>query len=377
MRRNVAKALGGIHDTQAVDPLIIALEDPDIKVRINAVEALGEIRDTRAIQPLIILLKDSNWSLQKQAAVALGKLQWQPPNTSLRIDYAIAKRDSAAMVNEGTVAVVPLISALEHSESLVRSVVASALGSIGDRRAVAPLMIALDDKSQIVRENAAEALGKLGDARAVEPLILALQDSEKDLSKSTANKDLRKNAAEALGKLGDPRAVEPLIHALPDSDQALRKRAAEALAKIGDIRAAEPLISAIKDTTAIKDAYEAFESRLSIAIALAHLKGSNVAASLADLYESGAFVPDHRISTGVASKLRELKRVFRYTLGEYGSEINPQILLQITLLKDYNVKIFSEYEFESNSTWKEEISLGGLRRVAQEELSRRRTASAE
>ncbi|WP_230742336.1 HEAT repeat domain-containing protein [Methanooceanicella nereidis] len=59
---------------QAVQPLIVALKDPNMDVRGNAAWILGSIRDERAIEPLIGMLKDEELEARVVAGVALIKI---------------------------------------------------------------------------------------------------------------------------------------------------------------------------------------------------------------------------------------------------------------------------------------------------------------
>ena len=59
----------------AAEPLITALKDKDISIRIGAARALGEIEDNRALEPLIVALKDENASVRMWAAEALGEIK--------------------------------------------------------------------------------------------------------------------------------------------------------------------------------------------------------------------------------------------------------------------------------------------------------------
>jgi HEAT repeat protein len=53
IRRNAAKALGRIKARSAVEPLVEALEDTEISVRMSAASALAEIKRSRAIEVLL------------------------------------------------------------------------------------------------------------------------------------------------------------------------------------------------------------------------------------------------------------------------------------------------------------------------------------
>jgi HEAT repeat protein len=101
LRISAAWALGEIGDSDAVEPLIDALDDRK-RVREVVAKALGEIGDPEAVDALVEQLEDKNWE--------------------------------------------------------VRSTVAKSLGKIGDDRAVEALTDALKDKNEIVRWYASQAL---------------------------------------------------------------------------------------------------------------------------------------------------------------------------------------------------------------------------
>ena len=75
----------------------------------------------------------------------------------------------------GTVAVEPLMAALDDKDSVVRLRAAWALGRIGDDRAVKKLISTLHDGDWSVRMRAADALGVIGAHEANEALLLLLQ----------------------------------------------------------------------------------------------------------------------------------------------------------------------------------------------------------
>jgi len=118
----------------AVQPLIAALKDENLYVRLNAAKALGNITDPRAVEPLIAALKDENRWVRKNVAEALVKI--------------------------GEPAIKPLIAALKDENSDVRWMATKALVKIG-KPAVQPLIAALKDENLYVRRNAAYALWKI------------------------------------------------------------------------------------------------------------------------------------------------------------------------------------------------------------------------
>ncbi|MGH8002335.1 MAG: HEAT repeat domain-containing protein [Brasilonema sp.] len=140
VRSSAADGLREIKDSQAVQPLIQALNDEDSDVRSSAADALGEIKDSQAVQPLIQALNHEDSDVRRSAASALGEI-----------------KDSQA--------VQALIQALNHEDSDVRWRAADALGGIKDSQAVQALILALNDEDSDVRRSAASALGEIGNSK--------------------------------------------------------------------------------------------------------------------------------------------------------------------------------------------------------------------
>jgi len=75
VRQEAAEALGRIGRVQSIDPLITALKkDEALEVRAQAAEALGEIGNTRAVLSLITALGDPNSHVRECVARVLGKM---------------------------------------------------------------------------------------------------------------------------------------------------------------------------------------------------------------------------------------------------------------------------------------------------------------
>jgi HEAT repeat protein len=106
------------------EALIEALKDEDSYVRASVARALGEIGDSRAVDALIEALKDEDSDVRENSIDALVK---------------IAKKDLGVVDK--------LIKALRDEDSDVRASVAWALGEIRDARAVEALIEALKDES--------------------------------------------------------------------------------------------------------------------------------------------------------------------------------------------------------------------------------------
>lgn len=179
----------------AIEPLITLLEENnDDNLRWAAAEALGQIRDQRAVDPLIIALKDPDTTLRENAAAALGKIG--DIRTIPSLIATIQSEDNTnvksclveALSSMGTPAVEPLINLL-GSDRKLDNVVIKALGNfLADHRTVEPLITVIKDKDgdHFNRLQAAYALAKIGDARAVEPLITLLQGSDISLRDAAA-----------------------------------------------------------------------------------------------------------------------------------------------------------------------------------------------
>lgn len=207
----IAKALGRIGDTRAVDSLLAALDrnrKEDFALE-AVVEALGAFRCERAIQPLIDMLKRCKGVLLRPTIAAVRVLaKFQDPR-----------------------AFEPILEVL--GSSIAREEAASALVELADPRTFDALAVMLKSETWYCREGAVTALGLLGDRRGVDLLIKVMEDDDGGL--------VRQEAARALGRLGDRRAVEPLTRALNAEHWQFRYAVIDALAALADPLAAESL----------------------------------------------------------------------------------------------------------------------------------------
>jgi HEAT repeat protein len=228
----------------AVEPLILALDDPNPGVRTGAARALGKIGDGRALGALIFRLRyDVSAEVRKSAVWALhmGENHAITALIEALCDKDEWVRFGAVIVLSkiGESSIEPLIEALQDPHPLVRANAAETLGRIGDKRAAEGLAKTLSGDEAYVWYQAAIALGRLSDARAVHYLIQIIGD---------AKSDLRTKAIKALGQIGDVRAVDTLLDVLyHEADRWMRLFAIEALGRIGDIRAIEALVDMVYD----------------------------------------------------------------------------------------------------------------------------------
>jgi len=165
LRRNAARALGKLGQSESVPALIRCLECSDYYVREAATEALGALADTRAVAPLLALMAGG-----LEAAVAV------PGKPHLVQPYgAIIK----------------------------------ALGQLGDKQAIATIEPFLNHSMQSVQNAAARALYQLtGEAHYGEQLVRALQAG--DLQQ-------RRSALMDLGAIGFLPAADAIASAAAEN----------------------------------------------------------------------------------------------------------------------------------------------------------------
>ncbi|MCE7748722.1 MAG: HEAT repeat domain-containing protein [Candidatus Heimdallarchaeota archaeon] len=257
-RSRAAEQLIKLQDPNSVDPLITLLQDKneDKSVRMYAAKALGGIGDSRAIEPLIDAFYDDVSGMRLQAARAVGEIgkpAIEPLITLLKkesgdIMHPIIK--ALAWIGSQTdeqPTVEPLLDLLRDENGDVRKYaarvlgrIAGRLGRLGDKRILEPMIAALQDEQEEVRCSAAGVLGRLGDDRAINPLIAALQN-EKETEWNLVYISV------ALIKFGELIAVDPLIIALKYENDNLRYVAVKTLRKLGDKRAIEPFLRLVEE----------------------------------------------------------------------------------------------------------------------------------
>jgi HEAT repeat protein len=148
-RERVIAALGTLRVDSAVQPISEVLLNKSLKRRYIAAWALGEIGSAEGIDPLIIALADPDQTVRQYATRSLIKFNRK--------------------------AVDPLIASLATAEPVAAAGAIRALGDIGDKRALEPLLQQVDGPN---RRDVFLALGKLRDARAETALITGLTDDD-------------------------------------------------------------------------------------------------------------------------------------------------------------------------------------------------------
>ncbi len=166
LRYRAADALAKIADASAVPALIKLSRDKQANVRFHAIEVLSQIKEPLALEYLALALRDKRLHIRYYAIEVLMKI--------------------------GTSAVALLSAALKDEEPLVREIVASALGKLGEGEAVPALIESLQDADANVQLQAAKSLNRLGDSFTLPHKVIAC-------SKLSAQQ--RINALEALRRV--------------------------------------------------------------------------------------------------------------------------------------------------------------------------------
>jgi HEAT repeat protein/ABC-type dipeptide/oligopeptide/nickel transport system ATPase component len=254
--------LGMTRSEEAINELIIHLEDENKDVRRNVVRAFGKIGSKQAIPSLKKSLKDVK-SVYKSAVWALQKIS--PEQAIPNIPKTSKKNNARKNVvksfgNTGLESSIPyLLNALKDKDNrrftnqFLRSV-PEALSKTGSQEVLPVLIKALTDDNRCIRRGAATALGNIGNIFPEKIILLLLKALKEDHDTL-----VRKNAAEALGKIVSEKAILGLQKALEDeailglqkalNDEArkVRKNAAKALGNISSEKTILSLVEILKD----------------------------------------------------------------------------------------------------------------------------------
>lgn len=148
------KGLGDLNEPRAVEQLVAAASDPDMRIRIKAIDILGNVRAKEATPLLIqqLFMRDTDLGTKRRILACLGKIG-DDRATGPILDFLARDVDPAVQGNA-----------------------IYALGDIGDPAAVAPLeALARDGHDERLRALATDAVRKIRDrpAPAVQPPALA------------------------------------------------------------------------------------------------------------------------------------------------------------------------------------------------------------
>ncbi len=224
---------------QTILSLLEVIDSPSTTLQLEGAVAILLRAGQPAIAALLPLLQGDDKSIRKLAAQALSAAGWIPTNTIEGAVFWIARGNWDACQAMGSIAVEPLISALQDADIAAadRKAIVKTLGRLGEDRALPAVLAAMKDDA--VRESAIEALGRLGGRSAAEALNALL--------KTGARRSDRRPALIALVRLGTADAVDELTGFLADSPPHVRGEVERALVEGGEPISRSASIDAVRE----------------------------------------------------------------------------------------------------------------------------------
>lgn len=212
--------------------VIQGLSDSRAWRRATAAYLLGDMASSEAVSPLLEALDDADRDVRTAAARSLGRLGAVEASCSL-VSALVERKVSRAVVGPALLSIGPsalpaLRAFAAHTEADVRAFTVELIGFLGGTSDEPLLLEQLRDESAEVRAKACRSLGRLAAERANAELQRALSDPIAFV---------RVNAATALGAVGDPSTVPALLaRARDDASFDAARAAARAAARL-DARA--------------------------------------------------------------------------------------------------------------------------------------------
>jgi HEAT repeat protein len=199
--------------------------------RLRAAERIGYLGEESSIPPLMKALSDEILDVRLAAALSLARLGCGgaviPIIKALDLPGEISQRRIAEILAVlGEQAEEPLIKIL-HDRTLGPSALCIAIRTAGLlhlRGAVRPLERLVDHTDEEVRINAIRTLGSLGDASCA-PKLAAIRDD--------SSWEVRSAVMDALGRLQDHSSIPLLSESLGDPEWWVRYHAAGSLQRLG------------------------------------------------------------------------------------------------------------------------------------------------
>lgn len=229
----VARALGALGDKAATEPLLrLMTASPNNYAVLEAVRALGKIKDPAAVPALSkVALDHEHKFLRKNAIVALGNIgDLKAAETLVRmmfVEYqgvSFYKEASFALYQLGPGVAQLLIDTMNGKNEAVNAYFAKSGGV----------------KNSAIKAKCGFVLGDLRDPRAVKPLLSAFSEAVK-----AQDPIVMVYAAAPLGALGDAAAVPLLQKEMTTLDASLRDPIMRALNQLGDRSVVPEMIQAM------------------------------------------------------------------------------------------------------------------------------------
>lgn len=222
------RALSPTPGSPRVEELIKATRDPEWKTRWDAVNALGELGDPAAIPSLAErALRDDNSHPRWRSLWAIGSIQRQGGDAKpfflaglLDPDPVVVRNSAVALAFFGQPEARPeLLRGLKDPDDFRRWEAVFSLKEVPSPEVVGALRLMLDPAAEAeerVRSEVALALGTIGDKGLIPDLMSTLR--------SDPSPSVRMRASLALARIGDPSVVPAMEEVLAsETDQQARE----------------------------------------------------------------------------------------------------------------------------------------------------------
>ncbi|MEA5598192.1 HEAT repeat domain-containing protein [Rivularia sp. UHCC 0363] len=140
---NAVTALGAI-GKPALEPMLVALKEPDATTRINAASVLYDIGDSKAIEPLTKNLTDLPSS--PMVGLALEKLNWKPISPDDKVHLLIALRKGEELRHNWQITKTVLLKDLASSDPIKTDYALYSFIGIGGKDTTETLVKALKEQ---------------------------------------------------------------------------------------------------------------------------------------------------------------------------------------------------------------------------------------
>jgi len=221
MRLEGVRALALLPDGEAVDPLIQAMKNEVVGVRMVAVLALAEIKDPRARQELRNALYDSSSKIRLEAIKSIVKL-------SEEVAFPMMEEAMRNEVNE------------------VRRVAIRGIIQSGDPRAWDIIEKAVNDPDSVVRKRAGRAITEMEDKDIMPQKEVPADEKTSALLEmmKSRNEEERLTALETLKNISNKWARQAVIDAVNDESYRISIAAASYVYLWGGEEALKGLVAA-------------------------------------------------------------------------------------------------------------------------------------
>ena len=227
-----------------LEPLLAAMQEGSLDMRVHALAVLGRIDLPEALPPLLVAIEDAEFDIRRASIRALEHKQGDAVITALC--KALGDKGSGIRVRAAEVlchraekqALPYLLKSLKDENTEVRAYSAEALGYFETNEVLTPLTEALKESEMEVRSAVVKSLCRLDPAQTNEVLCVVIN---RDTSLI-----VREIVAEFWVTHAEPAVIPTLIGALEDDSPSMRGRSAVTLGRLRATQAVPALVLALK-----------------------------------------------------------------------------------------------------------------------------------